>query len=133
MKTTYGTARLSVVLEIGPPLVVWRIVRSDVAEDPVFLDSFRSNYELGSPPRRIENSAAVIHMGISMYLDRDTAVGTAERFPKLGGFLAEVDLADGRGFNYAFTGHRHHLTIWGDPVKLSEATVDVDPVSRGNR
>jgi hypothetical protein len=130
MKTTYGPTRLGIVIEIEPgvPLPVWRIVRSDVPEDPVFVNSFRSNYELGSPPRRIENSATVIHMGVSMYLDREAAQGTAERFPKLGGFLAEVSLAGGRGFNYAFTGHRNHLTIWGDPVKLSEATIDVEPV-----
>jgi hypothetical protein len=133
VKTTFGPTRLSIVLDVdqgGNGLELWRIVRTDVRDDPVFVGSFRSNYELGSPPRKIEGSATVIHMGVSMYLNRDTALETAKRFEKLGDHLARVDLRSGRGFNYAFTGHRHHLTIWGDPVKLADATVDIEPVER---
>ncbi len=128
VRTTYGPARLSVVLDVGsvgPLLQPYRIVRSDQPDDPVFINSFRSNYDLGSPPRLVEDSAAVIHMGISMYLDRRVAEETARRFRKLGDYLARVDLRSGFGFNYAVTGHKSHLTIWGDPVKLSTAVVDV--------
>ena len=112
----------------GSPVTAFRIVRSDLVDDPVFLNSLRSHYELGEEPRRVERSSTVIHMGISAYLDEATAHGTAERFPKLGDFVAEIRLRPTNGFNFAHTGHPRHLTVWGDPVKLQEAVVDTVPV-----
>jgi hypothetical protein len=69
----------------GRALAVFRIVRSEYADDPVFLNSLRSNYELGDEPRKVERQSTAIHMGISVHLDRADAVGTAQRWPKLGG------------------------------------------------
>ena len=67
-------------------------------------------------------------MGISIYLNEGVAHGTAQRFPKLGDFVAQIVLKHGNGFNYAQTGQPLHLTIWGDPIKLSSAVVDIDSV-----
>lgn len=122
MRKTTGPARI-VVLEIDPGTVItiYRIVRSDHRDDPVFLNSLRSNYELDRPPRNVERSSTVTHMGISAYLDRGLARKTAQQWDKLGDYIAEIRLTPGHGFNYAYTGHSRHLTIWADPVKLREA------------
>ena len=129
METTFGPLRITVVdIRPGRPLEVFRIVRSDEIEDPVLANSFRSHYELSEPARGFERKSAVIHMGISMYTEEHVARGTAEKFDRLGGFVARCHLAVGKGFNFAHTGHPLHLTVWGDPVKLVESVVDIQPV-----
>ena len=129
MRTTFGPPRLTVLaVRPGSPVTIFRIVRSALVDDPAFVNSLRSNYELGEEPRKVERDATVIHMGISAYLEPGIAHGNAQRWPKLGDHVAEVRLQHGRGFNYAHTGHPLHLTIWADPIKLSEAVVDVEPV-----
>jgi hypothetical protein len=112
----------------GREVELHRIVRSDLREDPVMLNSFKSNYELSDPPRRVERDAAVIHMGISTYLTSRAATETALRFPKLGDYIARLLLGAGQGVNLAQTGHPGHLTVWGDPVKLLESVVDTTSV-----
>jgi hypothetical protein len=130
MKTT-NSRTLAVFLEVDPlGMDVWRIVRSDSSEDPVFLNSLRSSYEMERPPRGVELSASVIHRGISVFYEVGRARATAQRWPKLGDYIARIQLHPGNGFNYAVTGQPGHLTLWGDPVKLSEATVDIDYVER---
>jgi hypothetical protein len=131
MRTTTGPARVTVLeLSPGTSITVYRIVRSEVRDDPVLVNSLRSNYELGQEPRRVERSSTVIHMGISTYLGEGAARGTAQRFPKLGDFVARLDLTSGRGFNFAQTGHPGHLTVWGDPFKLHDVIGDIRAVSR---
>jgi hypothetical protein len=119
--TVYG-------LEQGMMLRVYRIVRAGVADDPVMLDSFRSHFALGAEPRRVERRSAVLHMGISVYTDVQVARGTAKRFPRLGNFIAHVDLDASMGSDYAHTGHPLHLTLWADPIKLRAAVIDIEPV-----
>jgi hypothetical protein len=99
MRTTTGPTRVT-ALEVatGRALVVYRIVRSDLADDPVLLNSLRSNYELTREPRRVERTSTVIHMGVSMYLDPEMARRTAQRWSKR------------------------------EPVKLQAAVVDIQPV-----
>jgi hypothetical protein len=69
-------------------------------------------------------------MGISVYLTPEQAMHTARAWPKLGEFVARLSLSEGHGFNYASTGHRGHLTLWADPVKLRVATDDIVAVER---
>jgi hypothetical protein len=114
----------------GAELEVFRIVRSDYPEDSMFLDSLRSHYEMTKEPRRVERFWAVIHMGISVYVELEQALETARRFSKLGGYVAHLQLQPDRGFNYAYTGHNGHLTLWAEPVKLRDVTTDITPVSR---
>jgi hypothetical protein len=129
VRVTSGTTVVSVAeLRSFERIVAYRIVRSDAAGDPALVSSFRSHYELGERPRKVERRYAVIHMGISIYLDEASARVTAQRFPRLGRFLAQLALTSGNGFNYARTGHPLHLTLWGDPIKLSNAIVGIDPV-----
>lgn len=56
-------------------------------------------------------------MGISAYLNEDVAHETAQRFAKLGDWVARLAMEHGNGFNFAHTGHRGHLTLWGDPIQ----------------
>jgi hypothetical protein len=130
MRTSYGPARLS-VLELQPDedaLTVFRIVHAG-ANDAQLLDSLRSHYELSQPPRKVERESTVLHMGISVFVDRSSAEGLARRWTKLGDHTARLDLKHGNGFNYADTGSPGHLTLWGDPVKLREAIADIEPVT----
>lgn len=93
----------------------------------MLLNSFRSHYELSAEPRGIERRWTVIHMGVSAYLEEGVAQGTAQRFPKLGDFVAQLVLEPGNGINYAHTGHPLHLTLWADPIKLNDAVTDIGP------
>jgi hypothetical protein len=131
VKTTHGENRVS-ALQVPPEqeFTVYRIVRTDIQDDPVFENSLRSNYEMGGHARGIERDWAVIHRGISVYLAPDTAEGTAQRCPKLGDYIARLRLRAGLGINFAHTGHPRHLTIWADPVKLAKTVVDIKPVER---
>ena len=129
MRTTHGPPHLAVYeFQPGEALLCWRIVRSEHPEDPVFLNSLRSHHELSQEPRKVERSSRLIHLGISTYVDDRVASETARRFPKIGEWVAQLRLDYGHGFNYAQTGHRHHLTIWGDPIKLAGTVVDIKPV-----
>jgi hypothetical protein len=128
VRTTYSPPHLAVYeLQPGEALICWRIVRSDNPGDPVFLNSLRSHHELSQEPRHVERSSRLIHLGISAYVERRVATDTAIRFPKIGAWVAQLRLGHGYGFNYAQTGHRHHLTIWGDPIKLADSLVDIKP------
>jgi hypothetical protein len=130
-RLTLGDTGQLVVHEIadGITLELFRIVRGDDMEQPGLVESFRSHYELGLPPRRAERRAAVIHMGLSTYRTVSQARGTAARFPRIGTHLARLRLEAGRGLNFADTGHPGHVTVWGDPLMLASSVVDIEPVS----
>jgi hypothetical protein len=113
---------------VGGALTVYRIVNAGGGETEL-LDSLRSHYELSQPPRKIERESTVLHMGISVFIDRGSAEGLARRWSKLGDHTARLDLRHGHGFNYADTASPGHLTLWGDPVKLREAIADIEPVT----
>jgi hypothetical protein len=115
-------------LRVGERITGWRIVRSDDPHDPVLLNSLRSHYEMSEEPRGVERTSSLIHMGISIYVNEGVAHGTAQKFDKLGDYVARVVLKHGHGFNFAQTGHPLHLTVWGDPIKLRSAIADIDPV-----
>ncbi|MDQ3768039.1 MAG: hypothetical protein M3370_00955 [Actinomycetota bacterium] len=119
--TVYG-------IDQGVTMRVYRIVRTEIVDDPMMLNSFRSHFALGEEPRRVERQSALMHMGISVYTDPSVARGTAERFPKLGDYIAEVNIDATMGVDYARTGHPLHLTLWADPVKLCAAVADIEPV-----
>ena len=132
MRTTHGPNRLSVVT-VERAVDVFRIVRSDDFEDPAFLDSLRSHYELSEEPRKVEREWTVIHMGISVYINPAQAAATAERWPRIGTYVARIELRPGHGFNIARTGFPGHLTLWGEPVKLRDATTDIESVGAAGR
>ncbi|HEY2536542.1 MAG TPA: hypothetical protein VGI24_06115 [Solirubrobacteraceae bacterium] len=95
------------------PVTAYRIVKDVDLGHPDLLDSFRSNYELGAPPRGLEYESTLIHLGLSMYREVEMAIATALRWPRIGQYVAEVQLKPNNGFCYAATAQRGHLTVWG--------------------
>lgn len=67
-------------------------------------------------------------MGISVYLNPSDAVATAQRWPRLGEYVAQIELRWEMGFNFAHTSQPGHLTLWGDPVKLRDAMAVIKTV-----
>jgi hypothetical protein len=65
-----------VVHRVDDPVLAYRIVRSVNTDDPVIVDSFRSNYELDARPRGMEVESTLIHLGLSMYLKSGMAIAT---------------------------------------------------------
>ncbi|MGI8558861.1 MAG: hypothetical protein ACR2ND_11240 [Solirubrobacteraceae bacterium] len=130
-RVTFGGATLVVYdIDDGTELNLYRVVRGDRAQAVEFLDSFRSHYELGAPPRRHERRSTIIHMGLSTYRSAPQAVGTARRFPRIGSHVAQLRLVPDEGFNFADTGHPGHVTVWGDPFSLARSVIDIQIVDR---
>lgn len=102
---------------------VHRIVRG--RSGPATLSSLRSHYERDLPPRGYERRLAVIHMGLSVFSSQDAARAMALRWPKIGRFLAEMQLEPGSGFCLADTGRPGHSTLWGRPLQLRDSIVDI--------
>jgi hypothetical protein len=108
-------------------LELFRIVRGDRVPSVELRDSLSSNYALGRPPRRIEGRSAALHMGLSMYELASQAEQTARLFPKIGRYIARLELGGGCGFNLAPTAQAGHWTVWGRPDQLLAAVADIYP------
>ena len=88
-------------------------------------DDFRSNYELGKPPRRYERTWAVMHVGVSVFREPEQAGELARRFPPIGAHVAHLRLEPDRGINLASTGKiPGHYSVWGSPDQLLACVVD---------
>ena len=92
---------------------------------PAVLDSLRSHYERGAPPRGYERRLAVIHMGLSVFSTRGAAAAMALKWPMIGMFVAELNLEPGNGLCLADTGQPGHWTLWGRPLQLLSAIADI--------
>ncbi|MGH2873734.1 MAG: hypothetical protein ACRDL5_14890 [Solirubrobacteraceae bacterium] len=89
------------------------------------LDGLRSNYDRGITPRGAEASSALIHMGLSMYRERSRAIDIAQRWPRIGGYVAEMHLRPEHGIWLAATGEPGHLTVWGRQLQLLACVADI--------
>jgi hypothetical protein len=119
---------MSLLRSVGVEVVVeprrlFRICRAE--DDDAFGDAFRSNYELGRPPRGPEGRVAVIHMALSMFDSPDIAQQIATRFPKIGDHIAVVDLRPDLGLCVAKTGAPSHWSVWGRPDHLAACIISV--------
>lgn len=115
------------VYRLGGALTVFRITTIDLYE-PELVDSFRSNYELEREPRRRERESTPIHMGVSVYLSLEQARDTARRWPRLGAFVARLELLPPSAASFALTSFPGHLTVWGRAADLVGAVVSIVPV-----
>ncbi len=104
---------------------MYRIVRGADRSAPAVLESLRSHYEHGAPPRGYERRLAVIHMGLSVFSTRAAARAMALKWSTIGMFVAELDLKPGNGFCIADTGQRGHWTLWGRPLQLLSSIADI--------
>lgn len=114
-----------VVAPVSKTTVMYRIVRGADRGAPAVLDSLRSHYERGAPPRGYERRLAVIHMGLSTFSTQEAAQAMALRWPTIGTFVAELRLEPEHGFCLADTGQPGHWTLWGRPLQLLGSIVDI--------
>lgn len=119
-------SELRVLPVIGEDHVVYRAVATDDRNSDAYLESFKSSHELGIPPRPSspEERFRIIHMGISCFSTHRQAEKVARRWG-FADYVAELHLPPDEGYSYARWGSRGHMTVWGDPVKLSETPVDI--------
>ena len=111
-------------------LEVFRVVKVSSIADPALADSFRSHFELKRPPRKIEATFIVVHMGVSCWRSEEGARKLATSYPTIGAHVARLEIEGGKGFNASSSvlGGSQHLTVWGDPIKLAAVVTDVVPV-----
>jgi hypothetical protein len=114
-----------VVAPVRETAIVYRIVRGADRSAPAVLDSLRSHYEWGAPPRGYERRLAVIHMGLSVFSTQAAARAMALKWPMIGTFIAELNLEPEHGFCLADTGQRGHWTLWGRPLQLLDSIADI--------
>ncbi len=117
-----------VVAPVRETAIVYRIVRGADRSAPAVLDSLRSHYERGAPPRGYERRLAVIHMGLSVFSTPSAAGAIALKWPMIGTFIAELNLEPEHGFCFADTGQRGHRTLWGRPLQLLDSIADIVPM-----
>jgi len=70
--------------------VFYRIVK---AERPTE-DDFTSNYAKGRPPRGTERDFPAVHRSISVFARREEALAVQRAYPRLGGWIAELEVDD---------------------------------------
>jgi hypothetical protein len=98
----------------------YRITKSN----PPTVEDFKSHAELGLskppdlPQRRWE--------GVSMWNDIERATALALRRPKLGTFIAEVELPD--SVERAPEGSPGHFEVYGSAIDLHSRVVQTQPV-----
>jgi hypothetical protein len=114
-----------VVAPVREATVVYRIVRGADRSAPAVLDSLRSHYERGAPPRAYERRLAAIHMGLSVFSETAAAKAMVSKWPMIGMFVAELELEPGSGFCLADTGQPGHWTLWGRPLQLLSSIADI--------
>lgn len=114
-----------VELPSGVCMGVFRIVRHDDPGRSEYPDSFKSHLELGLPPRGTELANPQIYEGISVYERLESAIETARRWPKIGTFVARMELVGGSGVRLLRWGPEGHLTVWGDALMLSGMTAEI--------
>ena len=78
---------------------------------------------------RADPEGARLATGLSLYDTWDGAANTARDYPKIGAFIAAVDVPDdGRYRLERTTASAGHWTAWGDADALLACVVSVTPV-----
>lgn len=114
-------------------MVVYRFVKTDDRGDSRFLDSFKSRQELGYEPRPgVETEHPAVHGGISVFRDQTVLIQvlqkTRRRGFREGEAVARLELDASLGVSFHEWGTPGHLTLWGEPVKLSQAVTGTVPL-----
>lgn len=105
-----------------------------VQRDPPTPDDFMSNESKGIPLRGLEVREVQIHRGISAFERQQDAQDAQRRYPKLGRFLAEFEVADDDPeIQFRLTsGRNSHYTVWGEPAVFVRRTRRVIPCDTGD-
>jgi hypothetical protein len=70
----------------------------------------------------------MLHSGVSVYELREDARSVAQTLPKIGGWLAELDLRADDLVTFARCGHGSQLTVWAPPQVLLDAVISLSSV-----
>lgn len=119
-------------------LTVFRFVRPPRVEDSGLTDDFFSDKAAGKPKRGRALRIAELWDGLSCFRTLDLArarwsdiaalAGRHGQTPRVGSFIAEVELSPDSGFAYEDLGHEDgHMTVWGDPARLASAATQIHP------
>lgn len=93
-------------------------------------DDFLSAQARGLAPRDQQRRNPVLYMGISVYDTREQALVTANTFPRLGRYVAELVIPAEAGVEVHKTLGPGHHTLVGDPDVLLGLVVDVKAIER---
>jgi len=125
-------------LRDGEELVAHRLVKTLDRMDPGLIESFKSNAELGKPPRGREEREPEVHRGVSMFKAHAQAVERRQRILNrliregradqlgIGDYVAMLRLV-GPDFCFEDRGGTPdgHMTIWGSASSLVTAVVEI--------
>ncbi|HWC50000.1 MAG TPA: hypothetical protein VG448_14055 [Solirubrobacterales bacterium] len=118
--------------------VAYRFVNFSQPDDPVAIEAFRSDAELGKPPRGRSLRIPELREGLSFFRTKELALerwkGIAEyarkrdplAVPKIGTYLAAVQLQADSGIFYEDLEQQDgHITVWGQPEVLAAGIIEI--------
>jgi hypothetical protein len=108
-------------------MIVYRVVRAD----PPTVADFRSHEARGRPvPPGAPEESRRLWSGISVYDTEERARQTARDYPRLGAYIAELDIPEGGTVRaQRTTKSLGHYTLWGDAVAMLACVVAVRRVA----
>jgi hypothetical protein len=67
--------------------------------------------------------------GVSVYDTIEAARATAMQYPRIGSFIAELEISEHSDVRFGQTlDDRHHFDLWGEPADRVAAVLHVHPV-----
>ena len=102
----------------------FRVVKTDPPGEADFL----SHEARGLVPRDPSREAVRLSRGVSVLDSEERARATARRWPRMGRFIARLDISDEAAVTYERTGASGHYTLWADPTVLLASVTTVVPV-----
>jgi hypothetical protein len=111
----------------NPPRSIFRVVK----QNPPAPSSFLSVAAQGRGPKGATQAALLTWLAVSTFTTAAEARKTARMFPKMGAWIAEVDLRALRSNNWisSWPSSQGHIDLYNvDPGDLSQAVVAVQPV-----
>ncbi len=103
---------------------VFRVLKGQQADR----DDFLSDEARKKRPRETSPEGLARHHGFSVWRTEEHARAVARRFPRLGTYIAEVDLPVDATL-LPFRDTPDHLTAFGDPDAFVHAVVRIVPVN----
>jgi hypothetical protein len=105
-------------------------------QNPPTLDDFKSHKALGLMRRRhLTERQSDLWAGISVYLSIDAALLLLSQSPRLGNYVADIEIQEGLGVRIEQSGrNQQHMTVWAEPdyllgkvVSTNLASAKLDP------
>jgi|tagenome__1003787_1003787.scaffolds.fasta_scaffold20873999_2 hypothetical protein len=121
----------------GELLTVYRLVTTNDRDDSAFVDCFRSNAEKGKAPRGREARQPLIHAGLSAFKTKEQAIDRQRRIvatlkpgeaPRIGRYVATVDL-HGPTASYEDRNEPDgHMTVWAEASTAARSVIDIERI-----